>query len=552
MLSPMESAQRGHPRARSAWRWLCVAAVLGIAAVQVASCGGESTGSPTSHVIAGTVSATVGPSGGTLTHPSGASVTIPPGALTTTITVTIQGIDPPSASAVDGTPISQGFILGPEGQTFARPVTVTLPFDPSVVSGVDSRELVIESAVTGTASFLEQTSVVDVTANTLVARTLHFSTYSAARVVDAPLIATASPIQGTVDVPSSVHLQVNQTPPQGPYTWGLALGSPLLPSGFVLAPDGTLQGSAPAPVDALFTVEVRDSANPQHVMQEPLELVVLEAPPEDGGVPYVDAGEDAGEDAGIDAGEPDAGFDSGEDAGFDGGADAGIDGGGFDAGADAGYEAGPDGGQPDASDASVCGALTQCGASCVDTTSDPQNCGGCGSVCPGPPTGASETCINGLCGYACSGDTCPATCVAGYADTDGNPADGCETSIQCVYTTNTGSIGPCVTNTIFENVDQFWLVQSAFSSDPQGGMSTSSPGIARLFNEDGSVNYPYFNATDSTDTLYVGPPIAPENGGRAQRSGNTISFTFDWARGSVGCEQATEWHTVCSGSATLQ
>ena len=52
----------------------------------------------------------------------------------------------------------------------------------------------------------------------------------------------------------------------------------------------------------------------------------------------------------------------------------------------------------------------------VKTTSDVNNCGVCGNVCPGGANG-SPTCVQSTCGIACT---------AGFADCDGNAANGCE------------------------------------------------------------------------------------------------------------------------------
>jgi hypothetical protein len=53
--------------------------------------------------------------------------------------------------------------------------------------------------------------------------------------------------------------------------------------------------------------------------------------------------------------------------------------------------------------------------------SDPMNCGGCGKVCPAPPNVAT-TCANGMCGLG--------GCLPGFADCDGNAANGCEVNLM--------------------------------------------------------------------------------------------------------------------------
>ena len=61
-----------------------------------------------------------------------------------------------------------------------------------------------------------------------------------------------------------------------------------------------------------------------------------------------------------------------------------------------------------------------CGGTCTDITSDPNNCGGCGFVCDGRGTTAT----------ACVGSTCQPTCMAGYDDCDFDGRNGCEADIN--------------------------------------------------------------------------------------------------------------------------
>jgi len=102
--------------------------------------------------------------------------------------------------------------------------------------------------------------------------------------------------------------------------------------------------------------------------------------------------------------------------------------------------------------------------------------------------------------------------------------------------------------TEFENVDKFWLVSNF--TGLEGAISTNSSGIARFYNAPNVPNYPFFNATDSTHTLYRGEPcgcpVCPDSG-TAHRSGSTIVFTMNIGRIRGSCP----FVITCSGSATL-
>ena len=49
---------------------------------------------------------------------------------------------------------------------------------------------------------------------------------------------------------------------------------------------------------------------------------------------------------------------------------------------------------------SCSGTLKPCGGSCIDFTSDPDNCGTCGKVCSDYPN-MNRTCSGGTCSYSC-------------------------------------------------------------------------------------------------------------------------------------------------------
>ncbi|MDB4932426.1 MAG: hypothetical protein JWM10_4910 [Myxococcaceae bacterium] len=68
----------------------------------------------------------------------------------------------------------------------------------------------------------------------------------------------------------------------------------------------------------------------------------------------------------------------------------------------------------------VCPAgQTLCGATCFDLAADPSHCGACTTACALP--NAVAGCAAGACVVA--------SCTAGFGNCDGNPANGCETSV---------------------------------------------------------------------------------------------------------------------------
>jgi len=70
-----------------------------------------------------------------------------------------------------------------------------------------------------------------------------------------------------------------------------------------------------------------------------------------------------------------------------------------------------------------------CGSTCVNTSTDPNNCGSCGSVCF--VANGTPACTAGMCTIA--------SCNAGFANCDNNPANGCEVNT----TTDPMNCGGC-------------------------------------------------------------------------------------------------------------
>ena len=76
-----------------------------------------------------------------------------------------------------------------------------------------------------------------------------------------------------------------------------------------------------------------------------------------------------------------------------------------------------------------CGALSRCGSSCVDTTTDATNCGSCGHACASRAHAITS----------CRGSACTFTCRAGFGDCDGAAPNGCEALLE----TDVAHCGAC-------------------------------------------------------------------------------------------------------------
>ena len=80
-----------------------------------------------------------------------------------------------------------------------------------------------------------------------------------------------------------------------------------------------------------------------------------------------------------------------------------------------------------------CGAActmgTQCGSSCVLTSTDPLHCGGCGNACPSASNALAS----------CTGGSCALACASGWGDCDEDMGNGCETATA----SDVASCGAC-------------------------------------------------------------------------------------------------------------
>lgn len=127
-------------------------------------------GTPTGPIV----SAVIGSGGGSVASDDGIlAVDIPVGALASNVTITLQ---PVSNTAPGG--FSSSYRLGPEGQTFAKPVTLKFTFPSDVIDGADTTSVTIASQQPD-GTWLPVSTTRDATTRTLTASTTHFSIWTA-------------------------------------------------------------------------------------------------------------------------------------------------------------------------------------------------------------------------------------------------------------------------------------------------------------------------------------------------------------------------------------
>lgn len=96
--------------------------------------------------------------------------------------------------------------------------------------------------------------------------------------------------------------------------------------------------------------------------------------------------------------------------------------------------------------------LSCCGAKCVDTATDPMNCGGCNAACS----------LAGAMTYGCSNGTCAILmCQPGFGDCDKDPKNGCEVDL----TRDPANCGACMNVCKPANVGAARCVMSACGYD---------------------------------------------------------------------------------------
>jgi ZU5 domain len=131
---------------------------------------------PVTFVVEKGIGARVGAAGGTITLANGVRLTFPAGALPQDVFITAvpaTNLPPSNKPIVPGT----AWDFGPDGLVFAKPVVVTIPYDPAAVpAGVPQAELRIHKLVNG--SYEQQDAgLVDLVNHTVSAELKGFSVY---------------------------------------------------------------------------------------------------------------------------------------------------------------------------------------------------------------------------------------------------------------------------------------------------------------------------------------------------------------------------------------
>lgn len=160
-----------------------------------------------------TATALITPAGGTLVLSDGAKVVIPAGALSASVNITLRSLAaPPPATLPPGQTLAgKVYSLEPDGQGFAQPATLTMPYDPASLSaGHDPNAIAIalllpnsRFAIVGGGADPEAEApvhVVDTIAHTVSVPIMGFSSYGAVAVNSASNFVTVRETAGTATV----------------------------------------------------------------------------------------------------------------------------------------------------------------------------------------------------------------------------------------------------------------------------------------------------------------------------------------------------------------
>lgn len=179
---------------------------------------------PVGEPAGGAVHTTIGQDGGVVASADGRlTVTIPAGALTTATDISIQ---PLSNEAPLG--MGLGYRLGPEGTTFAKPVTLAFAYDDALLNGVPEDFLwIVTQAENGTWNAMLK-SAVDPADHAVSVETTHFSDWAMGKFLDLALMPSSATLMKGQSLDLKVFGFVRDQPDEVDED-GLEILAPLVP-----------------------------------------------------------------------------------------------------------------------------------------------------------------------------------------------------------------------------------------------------------------------------------------------------------------------------------
>jgi alpha-tubulin suppressor-like RCC1 family protein len=267
-------------------------ALIAIALFVLAGCGSDDGAPP-----AAPLAATVGPAGGTVRAAGGAQVVVPAGALSVPVPVVVAAITAPTAMPpATLTRVGPLFSFTPHGQTFAVPVTITVPFDPALIPA--GGEVRLYKTANGAAGPWEEVPGATVSGTTISASVASFSEAAAFSFGNSPAVVTLQPASVSVVAPASASFTVAwrgtpgfelqwQRSNDGGANW-TSVGAPQsftatpATSTFTTAATSAAAASAGGDDGALFRAEIRNVATAlgMPVRSDAAMLRVSTAPPQ--------------------------------------------------------------------------------------------------------------------------------------------------------------------------------------------------------------------------------------------------------------------------------
>jgi hypothetical protein len=199
----------------------------------------------------------VGNSGGTVSDTSGNGVQIPMGALSSQAMITVSSVSAPAPAGTVAVGAAVDF--GPDGTTFAQPVTITLAYNASMIpAGRTASDIVIYTAARGSTQYTPLPTTVQ-SATLVKTTTTHFTVY-----VPAVSMATVSGdlSSAPTDMASSTNcVPVCMTTSGGCTCTGTCSGQTVVlgcaqevttspPSCYCEVNNQTMAGPSPAPTSA--------------------------------------------------------------------------------------------------------------------------------------------------------------------------------------------------------------------------------------------------------------------------------------------------------------